>query len=200
MKNLTSLWVVLITCFMLSACKKDKDDPEPEPEQEQLPPITQEGAYTFGCLIDGEIYVPKHYSNSIVNPPVVLQASWYQQNQENGKRFVINAEHRRKDDNSPREGIVLYTSTDSIENKIYLDVSFLADSLASSGSIYTYEAHKNGPNAVYRSIGGKNSWIHFSRFDTINRIASGTFSIDLLNRDDDQDTVRVREGRFDVFF
>jgi hypothetical protein len=53
---------------------------------------------------------------------------------------------------------------------------------------------------VYKSVEATNYWVYLSRFDTINRIASGTFSVDLVNVDDNLDTVLIREGRFDVPF
>jgi hypothetical protein len=74
-----------------------------------------------------------------VNPPVVLQASWAQNRTTKRWRFTINAKHWRKNDNSPREQIVLYTNTDSIHSKIFLSLSFLVDSIAESGVIYDYE-------------------------------------------------------------
>ena len=30
-----------------------------DPPQDQLPPITQNGANTFGCVINGEVLIPK---------------------------------------------------------------------------------------------------------------------------------------------
>jgi hypothetical protein len=200
MKN--SLFILFFSVIALFACLTScqKDDTSSPPLPDELPPITQTGEQTFGCLFNGEVWVPKHYSNSIVNPPVVLQASWDQQNQGNGKRFIVNAQRTRKDDNSPREHIILYANTDSIESKLFLDVSFVVDSLSKSGSYYTYQAYRNAPYSVYSSVKNKNSFICFSSFDTINRIASGTFSIDLLNIEDNQDTISIREGRFDVRF
>jgi hypothetical protein len=194
MKNSITL---IFLAFLAFSCSKEEDPDEPL-QQDQLPPITQTGAYTFGCLLDGEVWIPKHYSNSIVNPPVVLSASWNRITQRN--RFSINAKQWRKDDDSPRKGVVLYTDVDSIYGKIPLGVSFLVDTAAQSGLIYDYDFYRGGKLFLHHSIVSQNSWIQFSRFDTIARIASGTFSVDLINADNNQDTVRIREGRFDVPF
>ena len=52
MKNL----LLLITSFVLlsSSCKKSK----PTNPVDQLPPETQTGANTFGCLVNGEVFKP----------------------------------------------------------------------------------------------------------------------------------------------
>ena len=42
----------LVTLLLFSACKKE------EPNPDSLPPITQEGKNTFGCYINGEVWVP----------------------------------------------------------------------------------------------------------------------------------------------
>jgi hypothetical protein len=60
-------WILGIT-LLLSACSlfdRNRDRPVPEPEPE-LPPITNEGANTFGCRIDGEVWVPE--SNHLLRP------------------------------------------------------------------------------------------------------------------------------------
>ena len=52
--NKITLATLLITIiFTFNQCKKNKDD---EP---QLPPETTVGAMTFGCKIDGKVFVPK---------------------------------------------------------------------------------------------------------------------------------------------
>ncbi len=48
------LTLLLITA--LFACKKDDDDQTPI---EQLPPATQVGANTAGCLVNGVAFLPK---------------------------------------------------------------------------------------------------------------------------------------------
>jgi len=59
MKN---LFLILLTALSLSCC--DKDDNNNKIPLDQLPPATQTGANTFGCLLDGEIFKPGIYHNS----------------------------------------------------------------------------------------------------------------------------------------
>ena len=58
-KSLTILCTLIIMCFCFAQCKKTKTDPE-----DQLPPATQTGANTFGCLVNGKVYIPKGFSGT----------------------------------------------------------------------------------------------------------------------------------------
>ena len=49
MKNLLLL---LLVTFAISCCNKGDDD-QPKTELEKLPPATQTGANTAGCLVNG---------------------------------------------------------------------------------------------------------------------------------------------------
>ncbi len=49
------LILLLLTTFTLSCCNKDDD--KPQNPVDQLPPATQTGAGTFGCLVNGEPFV-----------------------------------------------------------------------------------------------------------------------------------------------
>ena len=59
MKN---IFFHLFLIFSLLACKKDDDSDLPPIEQ--LPPQTTVGANTAGCLVNGEVLVPKGSNNS----------------------------------------------------------------------------------------------------------------------------------------
>jgi hypothetical protein len=50
---IVTLLLVLSSC---EGCKKD--EPKPKTELEKLPPATQEGKNTFGCLVNGKAFVP----------------------------------------------------------------------------------------------------------------------------------------------
>lgn len=51
-------YIIMAGCFTIliaASCKKNKP---PKTELEKLPPITQNGANTFGCLLNGVAYTP----------------------------------------------------------------------------------------------------------------------------------------------
>jgi hypothetical protein len=65
MKQLKLLLLIIACANIFAACKKDKNEPnEPVPTGDQLPAITQTGANTFGCLVNGKVYIPKGYPNT----------------------------------------------------------------------------------------------------------------------------------------
>ena len=56
--------------FMGASCKKNKPQ---KTELEKLPPVTQTGANTFGCLINGKAFTPKGYSGTgTPNPKIIF--------------------------------------------------------------------------------------------------------------------------------
>ena len=60
MKKLTLLLYILV----LTSCSND----ETTNQIDLLPPATQTGANTFGCLIDGKVLLPRSGNNSLVFP------------------------------------------------------------------------------------------------------------------------------------
>ncbi|HYG16766.1 MAG TPA: hypothetical protein VEC12_13500 [Bacteroidia bacterium] len=43
-------------------------------------------------------------------------------------------------------------------------------------------------------------WLHIQFLDTVKHIVSGTFEFDAVNENNNLDTVKIREGRFDSRF
>jgi hypothetical protein len=58
--NLSKFLIYIFSCTLLSlSCKKEK-----------LPKATQEGKNTFGCKIDGKVFLPTKSSGLFGSPPV----------------------------------------------------------------------------------------------------------------------------------
>ncbi len=58
MKNLKPKILMLIFTTLFFSCNNNETILEPVTE-DQLPPITETGANTFGCLINGKVFIPK---------------------------------------------------------------------------------------------------------------------------------------------
>ena len=56
MKNILSITMLALLCA--ASCKKENKN------EDQLPPATQTGANTFGCLVNGKVWIPKGFSGT----------------------------------------------------------------------------------------------------------------------------------------
>mgnify|MGYP003616427014 FL=1 len=187
MKNL--LLLVLAT-FAISCCNKG-DDEQPKTELEKLPPATQTGANTAGCLVNGVAFLPKGY---ITTGNLVC-------NYIDGEDFVLSIGER-----------IIQGSSD-----IMRDVSFgsqnqnLHDNV---GTTYTLGKNNFDGNAKYGNYiiydNNSSSEINYETNSIVtgefkityhnfnNAIISGTFWFDAINSNGE--IVKVREGRFDMHY
>ena len=76
MKYQSLLFISLVLLLLSSSCKKDNIS--------KLPPPTQTGENTFGCLVNGKAFVPKGYEGTGRPNPQVTYNSDLQ-----GKPFLV---------------------------------------------------------------------------------------------------------------
>ena len=168
--------------------------------QETLPPITQVGANTAGCIIDGKVLVPKNGSQAIGGFPVygfTYNLGYYYGNPSFNDYFALRITNR-KDVNG---------------DEIYLHLSDMTQGVGdyiieqSNGQYYINSLHNNNIvvkrnfNTNYETTYLSNSnagKITITRFDYPNKIISGIFSCSLYNKDNPTETIQITEGRFDV--
>ncbi|MBK9211512.1 MAG: hypothetical protein IPO14_00740 [Saprospiraceae bacterium] len=174
MKNiLTILTSVAIILSLASSCKKEK-------MPDALPPITTEGKGTFGCKINGEIWIPKT-QDEFLGTNFNLYAAW----EATPQRISVIAS-KRYDDYAQEFAIYIYEpitmgvlDTNVISMR-YIDVNISID-------YYHNYMYKKFTNFI------------ITRYDKTNRIVSGTFE-GLLVKSITKDSIRITEGRFDVRF
>jgi hypothetical protein len=167
------------TLLLLLACKREAPQPI-----DQLPPATQEGANTFGCLVDGEVWLPE--SDSWLDVPWTASYS-------NGLSYLI------------------FSATDEINDSGFR-FSFPSD-FGTSGLIRaegTYELiyvrnqryiYFRKGNTFYRPDSTYNGALTITKLDTLEgRFVSGTFYFDAVNENDSTDIVQITDGRFDLKF
>ncbi|GAC1597234.1 MAG: hypothetical protein NVS3B19_19610 [Ginsengibacter sp.] len=170
----------LLTSFLFVQCKK-----ETVTESEKLPPATQKGANTFGCLINNTAWIPKGYEGrGTPNPKISFD--YYNGNQ------ILSIETAQFEKNCNPLG--------------YFQLSFLAPNL--STGVYSC------PDNLRFSMGWpevlNNCFIDYSettqkrcgvatisKFGT-DRIISGTFSCKF--KSPGCDTIYITQGRFDLKF
>ena len=183
MKKHNTIWLLLLAlCSIFASCKKEKTATNPA---DQLPPATQTGANTFGCLVNGKVYIPKGYSgNGSPNPKKIydvglnglpylqIDAGQYEQNNQIGS-FVMSI-----------------------------------DSLTSTGIHYVYTNKKQVGfgSTLFPNCGTlpadtaqfKTGLINITTYNISNGIISGNFNFKI--KPANCDTLFFTEGRFDFKF
>jgi hypothetical protein len=172
---------IAFTClFFLSAtaCKKDNYS---------LPPETQTGAGTFGCKIDGKVWVPRgtDYNsgrNIFANYQFIYPSP-------NGFVFVLSAASY---ESSPLEGFTL--GTDSLTIKSGMLIKLCSGKKAIEGAARFHIGFDQAKEYITNDrISGE---LHITKFDETNLIVSGTFWFDAINPGGE--IIHVTEGRFDT--
>ena len=64
--------IIVLALSFITCCKKTDSL---EAELAKLPPITQTGANTFGCLVNGKAYIPSGYDGQFPNFDVIPDPS-----------------------------------------------------------------------------------------------------------------------------
>lgn len=174
------LFFCLISIFCNWSCRYD---PLPTPEP-TLPPITQTGENTFGCYVNGELWLPK---GGWMDPK--LQVGYL-----NGQLDLRAVRHHQESLSSLR----IYLGG------IFSDTSFVIhnyfDSAAAFQSFtFFYAPYSENLIYDYHAISINSGEMTLLKLDTANHIMSCTFhfiGIDsVLN-----DTVRIEDGRFDIHY
>lgn len=176
MKN---LFLLLIAGITLSCCNNDDDNNSQNPI-DQLPPATQTGEQTFGCLINGEAFVPPSFGS---NAP----GAFYQFVD---GAYTLGISASKGGGNELKSVLIGALDVPNIIESNYPLVSeesgnFLAKHLIGGGIIYTGITSNENPGTLT-----------ITNFDPDNFIISGTFEFTVL--DDDGSEIHITNGRFDM--
>jgi hypothetical protein len=166
--------------FSAASCSEDSPAPTPAPS---LPPITQTGENTFGCYVNGELWLPK---GNFQNPPLVC--SYY-------NNFVqINAD---------RVGQNPFTSIHLDFGKVFSDTTFTIHNYLDSAEyqyfLFYTSYYPSGPITSYFPLSLNSGELNLLKLDTVNRIMSGTFFFTAIDTATG-DSVNIQDGRFDLRF
>mgnify|MGYP001163352796 CR=1 FL=1 len=178
-KTLLSLLLLLPVLFWLPGCDKDPDPKSPQTEEEKLPPPTQEGKMTFGCLVDGMAWIPK---GSLLDPGI--QPSY---NEITGlwgiyaKKYLSVGLQSVLVSGEGLQILSLGTYSLTVHESMYSDTTTICP---------------GSPSGLkkYKSINGV---LEITRLDISTGIVSGLFNFDVYSPEC-QDTVKITKGRFDI--
>lgn len=162
------LLLILITTFTLCSCDKDND--KPTNPVSQLPPATQTGENTFGCLINGEPFVVSNTSNqTAIYQGGVLQIGGGIDNSIMDKRISIN-----------------------ISAPINLNTPYDLTLFPNNLAIFV----NNGEGCYYDYDHTTSGTLTITKFDQTNFIISGTFNFS--TQTNECENINITNGRFDL--
>ncbi len=170
------LLLLIITTFTLSCCNKDDD--QPKTELDKLPPATQTGANTFGCLLDGQAFIPSGGTNPLDCVYQFVNGGYY---------FALQGNKR-----------------DSENNLFRISIGTINLQIAQNNTYQLLE-NQDGNSVGRFSVNGLPSFtssnytggLKITKLDQTNQIVSGTFWFDVLHPVTNQ-VVKIRDGRFDM--
>jgi hypothetical protein len=182
--------ISLLFLFAFGSCKKQK----PSNPIDQLPPATQTGANTFGCLVNGEA--------------VVIHALFGDVSPEFGCQYQLTY-------NSIAGYVFGVSGTDKVDGCHFKSVGLQLDSVQVQVSTYSLTTGRviygkigwvniaNGcapsPLLMYTTDSAFTGQVAITHFDQQKQIVSGTFYFDAVERPSG-DTVHVTDGRFDMIY
>jgi len=171
MKNLLFSLFIAITFL---ACKKSNNN-----IGDSLPPITQEGKNTFGCLINGKVYLPKGFEQNHPSFEMIVDPTF------NGN---LNVRTFRKENGVTQSfGFTCYSvigiGTFELPGQIY--------------PLYAKDINSNNCYYVSSNNNFRSGRVNITRYDLANGIISGTFEFKLYDDQISCDTIYIKQGRFD---
>jgi hypothetical protein len=183
------LMPILISLLFLAACKKDPPI-DPEPTEPVMPPLTHQGLNTFGCYINGELFVANEGESVWSIPPV--SGSFNE-----GTRYLGLQGTRYR--NSQLNDSYVY---DDVRLRAYIEFGV---------SVYDFEIFAGGINGYTAMLSGDCDYYYedipdlgqltITYLNEEKNIISGTFYINLINTSCESDTLmKITDGRFDFHY
>jgi hypothetical protein len=171
--------------LILAQCKKRESDPVAPNPLTLLPPETQTGAGTFGCLVNGKAYTAPYATSA--------RGDWM-----STTRLGISSSVTESD---ATKGISVLLA---LNGKLDTNQQFTIISSASPYPLFTpglnqFWAASAGGTCTYDGSYIKKGTVELVKFDGVARIASGRFSFTIYESGG-CDTLKVTNGRFDVKF
>lgn len=171
-------YIIFILILIFTSCDDSRDIRQLS-ALEKLPPKTITGANTFGCLLNGEAYIPGKSANPLDCVYQLVDEEYYfalQSNKRDSNHFLI--------------GLAIGTERlQLVEGEIY-PIRNLSD--GNAYAVYTFGIFQNFTSEISQGQ------LVITKLDMQNHIVSGTFWFDVI--DSLGKLHRITEGRFDMKF
>jgi hypothetical protein len=169
--------IFLFLLLGLVACKKHELSP-----LEQLPPATQTGANTFGCLVNGKAWTP--YKDCFLCSPALK----FYYTSDAGGQFAVQAEN-----SNIKQQINIGIDTCNAPKRYNYYASPKHPIRLAFGDFISGFCYLSTRSDALVSAEG---FIDITRFDLSNGIFSGTFEFTLSK--EGCETIKITNGRFDA--
>jgi len=189
MKNKILSFLLLSTISLSFQCKKQNICTDPVC---QIPPATQTGANTFGCLVDGKPWTANtsdglgldkiSVGHRIVNEDTFFVIRAYRNHRIEG----ISSEMALFIQGGSKRGVFPFKDNDAIGPRLSTP----------TGSLGLYRL-SGSFNLPYETDSLHIGQVTITKYDAANKIAAGTFYFTAQNVDNDS-IVHITDGRFDV--
>ncbi|CAL2105128.1 conserved exported hypothetical protein [Tenacibaculum sp. 190524A02b] len=181
MKIATLKIAFFLLAISFTNCSKDE---APIPPLQQLPPMTQVGANTVGCLVNGEVFLP-HQKKLFGAPSYSCFHQFLEGNYEFGLGFSSNQ-------GTHRQVIIGTNKLEFTEGQTY---QLKAEQ--PENSVYAYISVEAGAKQGYRTTDKVTGELTITKLNPTQAIISGTFWFDAKRANTDE-VIKIRDGRFDM--
>ena len=170
-----------VSCTLIDALK---------PVPTALPPETQTGANTFGCLVDGKLLVPYSDDSNYEGFSKELQSPY-------GGLFRVGGSFYKS--GSPKQscGFLIRKIQKEGTYKLYYSRK---EHLANGINTNDWVEYRKDDTYYNMKVSQSNFTVEITKFDQKNYIVSGRFYGTLYHEKDSTRKVEITQGRFDVKF
>ena len=189
--------LLFLTILTLMACSSD-DTTTPQDPFAQLPPETQTGANTFGCIINNQVFYPRDGTSTLFNPGGKGLKFWGDPSDPSGNGNYNELEIRNLQDAKPANSMIIHLQG--------LDQIGVGEYIWKESNFYN-SIDGLMQNYVYAKVYDEsvNGWRYYGSYENsgkvtitkYNNIISGNFSgkLRLLNGAEE---IEILNGRFDI--
>ena len=168
MKTKSVLFILLTFLILLTSCE------EKEKVWTELPPATETGANTIGCMVDGQLWATEKLPGYTLRPRMMATYTVY-------KTDSVVLEYYAESKDKSGIGFTVINPKAGANDIYYLGCSFSSISFC------------DGLTAL--NISG----LDITKLDIENHILSGTFNFQVHCSNDSSKKANLTDGRFDVF-
>ena len=192
--NIRAFASLLAAVLSLTQCQKNGGYPD-----YPMPPVTQTGANTAGCYVDGHLWVANYYAPPVGSTSTPVGATWRNHHQK-GPSIQVGMIKTIADESDVHNDTDISLTVAGVDRPgtYVLDQApaYPGFPFNSAGSFFFTQ---KSPVQKFVTGPGFTGKVVVTRLDTVARVVSGTFEF-TGRQDATGATVRVTGGQFDATF